>query len=179
MEERRAKYSFGPVSSIDAETFGEPGKRTFRLVTASGLARSYIWLEKEQLFQLGIHLQEATRTLSEQDRLKESSPTEPAWDGGEELVEFKAQRMVLKYDVAANSFNLQAFAGDDSEGDEPEGEGASVSVWISPTQADGLYREALRICAAGRPPCFLCGLPINPEGHVCPRANGHAVMESG
>jgi hypothetical protein len=37
----------------------------------------------------------------------------------------------------------------------------------------------LRICASGRPPCFLCGLPINPEGHVCPRANGHAVFESG
>ena len=173
------KYSFGPVSSIEAETFGEPGRRTFRLAAESGLARSYIWLEKEQLFQLGMHLQEAIRTLSEDDRLKDSSPDEPSWGGGEESVEFKAQRMLLKYDVAANSFNLQCFEGDGSEEGDSEGEGASVGVWISPTQADRLYREALRICAAGRPPCFLCGLPINPDGHVCPRANGHAVMESG
>ncbi|HAI99827.1 MAG TPA: DUF3090 domain-containing protein, partial [Dehalococcoidia bacterium] len=34
-------------------------------------------------------------------------------------------------------------------------------------------------CAAGRPRCFLCGLPINPDGHVCPRANGHTVLEAG
>ena len=179
MEQPRVKYSFGPVSSIEAETFGEPGKRTFRLVTASGAARSYIWLEKEQLFQLGVHLQEAIRTLSDEDRRKASRPSEPAWDGGEESVEFRARRMILKYDVAANSFNLEAYEGGDAEAGEDDQEGSSVGFWMSPDQADRLYQEALRICAAGRPPCFLCGMPINPDGHVCPRANGHAVLESG
>ena len=179
MEQPRVKYSFGPVSSIEAETFGEPGKRTFRLVTASGQARSCIWLEKEQLFQLGVHLQQALRTLSDEDRQKSSSPSEPPWEGGEESVEFRARRMILKYDVAANSFNLEAFEGGGEEAGEDDQEGSSVGFWMSPDQADSLYQEALRICAAGRPPCFLCGMPINPDGHVCPRANGHAVLESG
>jgi hypothetical protein len=25
----------------------------------------------------------------------------------------------------------------------------------------------------GRPPCPLCGYPLDPEGHACPRTNGH------
>ncbi len=32
-----------------------------------------------------------------------------------------------------------------------------------------------QIVAAGRPPCPLCGLPLDPEGHVCPRQNGHRL----
>ena len=32
-----------------------------------------------------------------------------------------------------------------------------------------------KIVAAGRPPCPLCGLPLDTDGHVCPRQNGHRV----
>lgn len=174
MEQRSVKYSFGALASIEAETFGEPGNRTFRLVMSAGLAISYVWMEKEQLYQLGIYLQEALKTLSEEDRQRESVPGEPEWAGGEQSVEFKARQMMLNYDSPANYFYLTAF-----ESDESEPEASSVSCWITPAQSERLSQEALRICAAGRPPCFLCGLPINPDGHVCPRANGHAVLESG
>src|SRR6266536_1596185 len=34
-------------------------------------------------------------------------------------------------------------------------------------------QRALKIVAAGRPPCPLCGLPLDTDGHVCPRQNGH------
>jgi hypothetical protein len=140
----------------------------------AGSARTYVWLEKEQLFQLGVYLQEAIRTLSDDDKRRESEPGEPQWSGGEESVEFKARQLLLNYHIPANSFYLVAYEGDESERDA-----GSVSCWITPNQAERLGEEALRICASGRPPCFLCGLPINPEGHVCPRANGHAVFESG
>lgn len=174
MEPRQVKHPLGAVTSIEAETFGEPGRRTFRVVMEAGSARTYVWLEKEQLFQLGVYLQEAIRTLSDDDKRRESEPGEPQWSGGEESVEFKARQMLLNYHVPANSFYLVAYEGDESEMDA-----GSVSCWITPNQAEQLGEEALRICASGRPPCFLCGLPINPEGHVCPRANGHAVFESG
>jgi uncharacterized repeat protein (TIGR03847 family) len=174
MEQGQVKYALGAVSSILAETFGEPGQRTFRLVMEAGAARSLVWLEKEQLYQLGIYLQEAISTLSEEDRQRAAQAGEPPWAGGEESVEFKARQMMLSYSVPANYFYLQAYEAD--EGEEP---GASISCWVSPEQAGQLAREALEICAAGRPPCFLCGMPISPDGHVCPRANGHAVLESG
>ena len=58
MESRPVVYPLGALSSIDAETFGEPGRRTFRLVLKAGAANILVWLEKEQLFQLGASLQE-------------------------------------------------------------------------------------------------------------------------
>ncbi|MCI0784949.1 MAG: DUF3090 family protein, partial [Chloroflexi bacterium] len=58
-------------------------------------------------------------------------------------------------------------------------EPASVGFSISIAQAETIAEEALRICSAGRPLCFLCGQPINPDGHACPRSNGHTVLEAG
>ena len=36
-----------------------------------------------------------------------------------------------------------------------------------------LRRQIADVVAAGRPPCPLCGAPMDPAGHVCPRSNGH------
>ena len=178
MESRSVRYPLGALSSIDVETFGEPGRRTFRLVLKAGAANISVWLEKEQLFQLGVSLQEAVRRLSAEQRAGPSGPTGPEWSGEELSLEFKASHMLLKYETSGNAFYLEAHEGDDE--DRPQDrEGASVSGGIGIAQSVTLAEEALKICAAGRPPCFLCGLPINPEGHICPRANGHAVMESG
>lgn len=174
MEQGKVKYSLGAVSRIGAESFGEPGQRTFRLGMEAGAARSFVWLEKEQLYQLGIYLQEAIRTLSDEDRQRTGQAGEPQWSGGEESVEFKARQTMLSYSVPANYFYLLAYEAE--EGGEPA---SSISCWLSPDQAEQLSRESLRICASGRPPCFLCGMPINSDGHVCPRANGHTVLESG
>ncbi len=68
MESRPVNYSLGPLSSISAETFGEPGRRTFRLILKAGAANISVWLEKEQLFQLGASLQEAVRRLSSEQQ---------------------------------------------------------------------------------------------------------------
>ena len=176
MEQGTIQYPLGSLSHIGAETFGEPGRRTFRLILESGLARIYIWLEKEQLFQLGLGLQEAVQQQTESERERGSFPTAPPWDGGEIDVEFPARALSGRHDGETNSFYLQA-QGDAEESSRREP--PSVSFWITVEQAAALAEESLRICAAGRPPCFLCGQPINPDGHVCPRANGHAVFESG
>ena len=37
--------------------------------------------------------------------------------------------------------------------------------------------NAIKLCRAGRPPCPLCGAPIDMEGHICPRHNGHAKLK--
>ena len=54
MEPPEVKYALGALSRIVPNTFGEPGQRTFNLVLESGEALCTVWLEKEQLFQLGI-----------------------------------------------------------------------------------------------------------------------------
>ncbi len=175
-ESGRIKFPLGSLSSIGAETFGEPGRRTFRLVLESGRARSYVWLEKEQLFQLGAGLKEAVERQTESEREQGSAPTAPGWRGDETLIEFKARVLSGRHDQDTNSFYLQALGDGEQESEEDP---PSVSFWITVDQASALAEESLRICSAGRPPCFLCGMPIDPGGHVCPRAVGHSVFETG
>jgi len=184
MESPQVKYPLGSISRIEAKTFGEPGQRTFHLTMEAGTASCTIWLEKEQLFQLSIYLQEAVQSLSQEEREKPNQTREPEWSGEIASIDFKAGRVLLSHDAQTNSFYLMAYEVTEAEDEdepspEPEDEGASVSFWLTIEQATALSEEALLICAAGRPRCFLCGLPINPEGHVCPRSNGHAVIEAG
>ena len=180
MEEKQVKFPLGTLSRIEAVTFGEPGRRTFRIDLHSGSAFCSVWLEKEQLFQLGVYLRDFVSGLSAEEKARESTPQEPAWRGGEETIDFKAGQMYLSHDRETNSFYMQAHEREtgEEEGSTPQ-EAQSVSFWMTLSQATELAEESLRICAAGRPTCFLCGQPINPEGHVCPRANGHTVLEAG
>ena len=197
VESNKVKYDLGAVVSIEALTFGEPGLRTFRVDAHSGSAISSVWMEKEQLLQLGVYLRDKVGRLSKEDRDKESDLREDVWSGGDLNIDFKAGQMLLSYDKDSNAFYLQAYErenielpeGDSphgSEGSDPQSDDAnedpeteSVGYWITTAQAIVLGEESLKICAAGRPTCFLCGQPINPDGHACPRANGHTVLEAG
>ena len=197
VESNKVKYDLGAVVSIEALTFGEPGLRTFRVDAHSGSAISSVWMEKEQLLQLGVYLRDMVGRLSKEDRDKESDLREDVWSGGDLNIDFKAGQMLLSYDKDSNAFYLQAYERENielpegdfpqgSEGSDPQSDDAnedpeteSVGYWITTAQAIVLGEESLKICAAGRPTCFLCGQPINPDGHACPRANGHTVLEAG
>ena len=140
-------------------------------------------MEKEQLLQLGVYLRDMIGRLSQEDRDKGSDLREETWSGGDLVVDFKAGQMLLSYDQDSNAFYLPAYERESEEqaassrDNGPEIE--SVGFWITIAQASVLGEESLKICAAGRPTCFLCGQPINPDGHACPRANGHTVLEAG
>ena len=178
MEEKQVKFQLGALSSVEPVTYGEPGQRTFKLDLQSGSAICSLWMEKEQLFQLGVYLRDYLAGLSTDEKERTSAPKDPSWQGGEESIDFKAGQMFLSHDKETNSFYLQAHERETEE-EQPEGEAESVSFWITLNQATLLAEESLRICSAGRPTCFLCGQPINPDGHICPRANGHTVLEAG
>lgn len=177
MAEREVRYKLGAARSVTAETFGRPGRRTFRLVAEAGRSLSFIWLEKEQLLQMALFLQQALQQLGESAQRKESAPGEAPWSGETMEQDFPARQMQLEYDRNANCFVIHAFEGD--EDDPDAGAQTSVSFWMTMAQSSALAAEALRICASGRPPCFLCGMPIDPDGHRCTRANSHAVFETG
>jgi uncharacterized repeat protein (TIGR03847 family) len=48
-----------------------------------------------------------------------------------------------------------------------------VRVFITPAQAKTFHDRATLVIAAGRQPCPFCGFPIDPQGHICARANGY------
>ena len=56
-----------------------------------------------------------------------------------------------------------------NEGDGPD----TLRVWMAPANARAFAERARTVVAAGRPPCPFCSQPLDPQGHICPRANGY------
>jgi uncharacterized repeat protein (TIGR03847 family) len=51
--------------------------------------------------------------------------------------------------------------------------GNTVRIAVTKEQAAAFAIRATQVVEAGRPACPLCGLPLDPSGHDCPRTNGH------
>lgn len=159
---------FGALSYISAEAIGEPGRRRFRLAAlgTSGDSAS-MWLEKEQLAALG----DAIETVLAGEEYQHSAAP---LDDISPPVEFPLQpgidfRIVhLSMGVDQRRGKMIIVAADAEENSE-----VSVSMEIGFRVAYELRQQITAVIAAGRPPCPLCGGPLDSEGHVCPRTNGH------
>ena len=57
--------------------------------------------------------------------------------------------------------------------DVPEDGPGVLRVRITAAMARAFSQRAMQIVSQGRPPCPLCGLPLDSDGHICPRQNGH------
>jgi uncharacterized repeat protein (TIGR03847 family) len=156
-----------------------PGERTFYL-QASGRGRTVsVALEKVQVRVLAERLEELLETVrrnggpSGTEVLEDNAPLEAPIEE-----EFRVGAMGLAWDGDAEVCVVEAMAQAEEETDvEPLAEADegpdALRVRISAAMARGFVNRAMRVVAAGRPPCPLCGLPLDPEGHVCPRQNGH------
>jgi uncharacterized repeat protein (TIGR03847 family) len=81
---------------------------------------------------------------------------------------FRVGQMGLGYDEDADMLIIVAQElTDDSE------EMSVARFWASRAQMKALSEHSLEVVEAGRPVCPLCDNPIDPEGHFCPRRNGH------
>jgi uncharacterized repeat protein (TIGR03847 family) len=63
--------------------------------------------------------------------------------------------------------------GDLDVDDEPDDDLDRLRVRLTPEATRAFIDRAKRVVAAGRPPCPLCGQPLDPAGHLCPRHNGY------
>ena len=60
----------------------------------------------------------------------------------------------------------------DAEEEEPEEDDTrKVKIHLNRSQVSSFVRHSREVVAAGRPPCRFCGLPVDPDGHPCPRMN--------
>lgn len=62
-----------------------------------------------------------------------------------------------------------AFAGDGDSGDDDEG--FVARIYATRPQVRAMAAQGAVAVAAGRPACDLCGQPMDPTGHRCPRWN--------
>jgi uncharacterized repeat protein (TIGR03847 family) len=59
----------------------------------------------------------------------------------------------------------------DEDFEEPEPD-ELLLVRITPGAARAFVKRTAQVLDAGRPSCPFCGNPVDPEGHLCVRANG-------
>ena len=159
---------FTSVDVLQAESYGEPGRRTFRMYADSASSSASVWLEKEDLFQLALAIQQIVNSIPEEKLSLADPPTEREAPGLTNL-DFKAMNLALGHDPRRGLFVIDAYnAGD--------GEDPTIRIWLDKRQMLEFSEEALKVCAAGRPLCPLCGSPMDSDGHRCARLNGHAKL---
>lgn len=181
----RRRYIFDPPERFVAGTVGEPGDRTFFLQAREGTRVVSVVLEKVQVAVLAERLGDLLDELERRgiEGIDEVGPE----DGGpldEPLVEaFRAGSLTLGWDGGAERILIEARAQDedgdavdpDDDDDEDEDGPDLLRVRLTTAAARAFIDRAEHLVAGGRLPCPLCGAPLDPRGHICPRRNGHYV----
>ena len=191
----RRRYIFDPPDRFVAGTVGEPGDRTFFLQAREGGRIVSIALEKVQVAVLAERLgalldeldlrgiAEVTETpvadaVAADDADLDSAPLDEPLNAA-----FRAGSLTLGWDGGAERVLVEARAQDadgeaidpDEDDDEDEDGPDLLRVRMTAAAARSFVARAAHVVSAGRPPCPLCGAPLDPLGHICPRRNGHFV----
>lgn len=172
-------YEFREVTHFTAGAIGEPGQRVFYLQVGDERGHVSVRLEKQQVRALAQFLRSVLEDLPAPsgDEASEAvdllEPTEAEWVVGHIAVgvaEAEAE-VVLVVD------ELQPETDEDDDDDDvmdlfdESPSGARIRAHINVLQAARFIVTADDLMARGRPPCRLCGLPVDPTGHACPRLN--------
>jgi len=156
-------YDLSAPERIAVGTVGPVGDRLFLLQCRQGPVLLTLKIEKQQVAVVADYL---ARIVKDQERpghlpddVPLEDPAEPAWVVGTIGVSYDENddRVILV---------IEELVPDDETG-------AIARLSISREQAAGLDDPGGLDGESGRPPCPLCGSPLDPSGHECPRTNGH------
>jgi uncharacterized repeat protein (TIGR03847 family) len=188
----RRRYIFDPPERFVAGTVGQPGDRTFFLQARDGGRVVSVTLEKVQVAVLAERLGQLLGELDRRGVPGAHEAVEADLDTSdldlapldEPLVEaFRAGTLTLGWDGGSDRVLVEARAQDeegesidpDEDDDEDEDGPDLLRVRITLDAARAFVDRATQVIASGRLPCPLCGAPLDPRGHICPRRNGHYV----
>jgi uncharacterized repeat protein (TIGR03847 family) len=181
----RQVHHFDRPQRFVAGTVGQPGERSFYL-QASGAGRTVsVALEKLQVSLLADRLEELLGEVQRRLGVDLPDPAEAADTGDLEPLEtpieeeFRVGAMGLAWDGDDQLVVVEAQAAGDEPADESTvledvEDGPDVlRVRLTAESARAFVARARKVLAAGRPPCPLCNLPLEADGHICPRQNGY------
>jgi uncharacterized repeat protein (TIGR03847 family) len=179
----RHRYLFDTPERFVAGTIGEPGNRTFFLQAKEGGRIVSVVIEKVQVAVLAQRLSEMLDELER--RGVEGADTGSASGADatpldEPLNEaFRVGTMTLGWDTQDDLVLVEAREQTEDEEEEEDDEAEEgpdlLRVRITASAARRFVARAVQVVAAGRPPCPLCGEPLDPQGHLCPRRNGNRL----
>lgn len=174
-------HGFDPPERFVAGTVGEPGSRTFFLQASAGARLVSVAIEKQQVAALAERVDELLDEVIADGETQGVVPAVAPFELDDDAPlsqpieeEFRAGTMTLSWDPADERVVIEVFPiGEEpvelADGEEPD---EVLLVRLEPGQARAFVKRAGVVVGAGRPSCPFCGQPIDPDGHLCVRANG-------
>ncbi len=178
-----------------AGTVGQPGERAFFLQAREGNRITSVACEKQQVSVLAEHLDRVLDEVLRRSAGEVEVP--PAATAARDIdpldapitEEFRVGTMTIAWDPSIDRIVIELFSNVDSDDEEQGGAETATTeaaddadeveadevfvVKITASYARDFVARAQALVAAGRPPCPFCLQPIDPAGHICPRANGY------
>ncbi|GAA4932102.1 DUF3090 domain-containing protein [Streptomonospora halophila] len=180
-------FEYDPPDRFIAGTVGQPGERTFFLqAVGSGRVTSAV-VEKSQVSALAERIEELLEEVRQRfgDPLEAGEAAESDDGPLEQPIEedFRVGTLALAWDAESARVIIEAQQAEEAEDedaeevevfaeDAPEGRDV-LRVHLTAGAARAFAGRAMKVVAAGRPNCPLCGQPLDPAGHICPRQNGY------
>jgi uncharacterized repeat protein (TIGR03847 family) len=167
-------FDLNPVDRITTDAVGEPGKRVFYIQARKGANLVTVICEKEHVAALAMATDQVLLSMAGDNADAVVEP-DPAIDGGMDLEYplepvFRTGQVNLGYDRSSELLVVILYELME-EGDEAQ---PSVArFWAEPALMRAFSIHGQAVVAAGRPTCAMCGEPMEPGGHFCPRKNGH------
>jgi len=192
------RFIAGTIGEPGNRTFFLQARQGSRIVSVS-LEKAQVAALADRLGRMLVELDERGVVKLEAPAGEDAAPLD------EPLSEaFRAGTLTLGWDGDVERVLIEARAlGEDDDDDEEDEEAAGVDdpietqtlvavisnlladldtdgpdifrVHLTATAARGFVEQAIRVVRSGRPPCPLCGNPLDPQGHICPRRNGQYV----
>jgi len=169
------EIDFDPVLHITTDAIGKPGQRVFYIQAWQEERSISVLVEKVQVQTLAIGVEQFLTEIKErfpelseasgdydEDKMHIIPPVDPLFRVGELGLAYEADRDLLVL-----------VAREVASGDQDPEESNVIRFWCSRSQVRAMCRWGLEVTGRGRPICPYCGEPMEPEGHFCPKRNGH------
>ncbi|WP_370893099.1 DUF3090 domain-containing protein [Janibacter sp. GXQ6167] len=167
---------FDPPDRFVVGTVGEPGDRTFFIQASDQHRRVQVSIEKVHAKvlaeRIGAMLDQVAQAeagiaaaVAEIDNAPLDTPVEE---------DYRVLALSLAWDDERHVVVIECHDHDPDELDADDAPGAhTLRVVLRPAQARAFAQRSETVVQAGRPACPFCGGPLDPTGHICPRANGY------
>jgi uncharacterized repeat protein (TIGR03847 family) len=152
-------YAFSTPDKLMVGTRGDVGDRLFLFQVREGRRLVIVKCEKQQLSALATWIAAVIESLGRPSHLPDDLALEPEYE-----VDFVVGEITVGLDAEQQVLEL-VMTSDDEE--------STLEITLTREWAAALAIAITSLVEAGRPPCPLCGLPLDQRGHDCPRTNGH------
>ncbi len=178
----RQVHIFRSPERFLAGTIGVPGEREFFFQVVDGRQVVSVSCEKQQVAVLAEKLATLIAEVARRFGAEPGESPVPAGEPGLDTpldAEFRVGTMGLAWDGEHSQVIVELLAlseeevGEDVVLEDTDDGPDALRVFLTLEEALQFARHAERVVAAGRPPCPLCGNPLDADGHICPRLNGY------